>query len=86
MNTPAYFIVTVILATALYFGIRWLIRASSKYRGTRVVTCPETWRPALAEIDTLRASLTSIVGRPDIRLESFSRWPLTNRSGQECLC
>ncbi len=85
MNTAAYFIVTVILATALYFGIRWLVRVSSKYRGTRVVTCPETGRPALAEVDALHASLTSVVGRPDIRLENCSRWPLKNQCGQECL-
>jgi hypothetical protein len=85
MNTAAYFIVTVILATALYFGIRWLVRACSKYRGTRVVACPETGRPAVAEIDALHASLTSIVGLPDIRLESCSRWPLKNQCGQECL-
>ncbi len=85
MNTAAYFIVTVILATALYFGTRWLVRASSKYRGSRVVACPETGRPALAEVDALHASLTSVVGRPDIRLENCSRWPLKNQCGQECL-
>ena len=85
MNTAAYFIVTIILATALYFGIRWLVRACSKYRGARVVSCPETGRPALVEVDTPHASLTSIAGRPDIRLESCSRWPMKNQCGQECL-
>lgn len=81
MNTAAYFIVTVILAAALYFGIRWLVRVSTKYRGTKVVTCPETGRPALAEVDALHASLTSVGGRPDIRLENCSRWPLKNQCG-----
>jgi hypothetical protein len=85
MTTAAYFIVTVMFATALYFGIRWLVRASSKYRGTRIVTCPEIGRPAIVEVDALEASLTSIVGRPDIRLENCSRWPLKNQCGQECL-
>lgn len=85
MNTAAYFIVTMIFATALYIGIRWLVRACSKYRGTRTVACPETWKPAIVEVDTLHASLTSIVGRPDIRLESCSRWPLKNQCGQGCL-
>lgn len=85
MNTEAYLIVLALVATAFYFGIRWLVRAYSRYRGTRIVTCPETGRPALAEIDALHASLTSIAGRPDIRLESCSRWPLKNQCGQECL-
>ena len=85
MHTAAYFIVTLIFATALYFGIRWLVTASSKYRGSRVVACRETGRPALVEVDALHASLTSVVGRPDIRLENCSRWPLKNQCGQECL-
>jgi hypothetical protein len=85
MTTAAYFIVTLIFATALYFGVRWLIKASSRYRGTRTVTCPETSRPAIVEVDALEASLTSIVGRPDIRLETCSRWPIKKECGQECL-
>lgn len=85
MQTAAYFIVIVLIATALYFGIRWLVRASSKYRGSKTVACPETGRSALVEVDALHASLTSIVGRPAIRLESCSRWPMNNQCGQECL-
>lgn len=85
MHTAAYFIVIVIIATALYFGIRWLVRACSQYRGIKVVACPETGRPAMIEVDSLHASLTSIVGRPDIRLETCSRWPMKNQCGQECL-
>ena len=85
MNTAAYFIVIVILATALYFGIRWLVRACSRYRGIKVVACPETGRPAVVEVDALHASITSIVSRPDIRLDTCSRWPMKNECGQECL-
>ena len=32
MITAAYFIVTLLLATALYFGIRWLVSSNSRYR------------------------------------------------------
>lgn len=85
MHTAAYFIVTMIFATALYFGIRWLVRACSKYRGTKTVACPETGRPAVVEIDALHASLAAIVGRPEIRLASCSRWPMKSQCGQECL-
>ena len=85
MNTAAYFIVTMLLATALYFGIRWLVRAFSKYRGIKIVACPETGSCAVVEVDTLHASLTSIMGHPDIRLETCSRWPMKSQCGQECL-
>lgn len=72
-------------AAALWFGVRWLVRSSSKYRGTRRVTCPETKKAAIVEVDALHASLTSTVRLPDIRIENCSRWPLKGECGQECL-
>ena len=85
MITAAYFLVTILLATALYFGIRWLVKTNSRYRGTKIVTCPETGRPAIVEVDALHATLTSTVGLPDVRLENCSRWPIKEQCGQECL-
>ena len=70
MNTAAYLLVIVLIASASFFGIKWLVRAYSRYRGTKIVTCPETGRPALVEVDALHASLTSTVGLPDIRLKA----------------
>jgi len=78
-------IAIIITAAALWFGIRWFVRSSSRYRGSRVITCPETKAPAVVEVDWLHASLTSTVGAPDIRLENCSRWPLKRECGQECL-
>ena len=78
-------IAIIILAAALWFGIRWLVRSSSRYRGTRIVTCPETKRPAIVEVDALHASLTSTVGLADIRLQDCTRWPIKGQCGQDCL-
>ena len=86
MDTAVGSLIAIItIAAALWFGIRWLVRSSSKYRGSRVVTCPETKKPAIVEVDSLHASLTSTVGLPDIRLEECSRWPIKEQCGQECL-
>jgi hypothetical protein len=86
MNTTVdSLIVIVLLAVASWFGFRWLVRSYSKYRGTRIVTCPETAKPAIVEVDALHASLTSTVGLPDIRLNNCSRWPIKEQCGQECL-
>jgi hypothetical protein len=85
METAAYLIGIVLIASASYFGIKWLVRAYSRYHGTKIVTCPETGRPAIVELDALHASLTSTVGLPDIRLENCWRWPLNEECGQECL-
>ena len=73
------------IAAALWCGFRWLVRSFSKYRGSRIVTCPETKNPTIVEVDSLHASLTSTVGLPDIRLEDCSRWPINKQCGQECL-
>jgi hypothetical protein len=78
-------IAIIAIAAALWFGIRWLVRTFSRYRGSRTITCPETKRPAVVEVDALHASLTSTVGLPDIRLKDCSRWPIKEQCGQECL-
>jgi hypothetical protein len=85
MKTEAYLIVIVLLASASYLGLKWLVRAYSRYRGTKIVTCPETGRPAIVEVDALHASLTSTVGPPGIRLENCWRWPMEEQCGQKCL-
>lgn len=84
-SAPGLLIALIAIAVALWFSSRWLIRSSSKYRGSRIVTCPETKKPAIVEVDSLHASLTSTVGLPDIRLEECSRWPVKEQCRQECL-
>lgn len=85
MNTAGYLIVTVLVAIGLYFALRALVRAVIRYRGARVVTCPETGRPIGVEVDARHALLTSLVGQKEIRLENCGRWPLLENCGQECL-
>jgi hypothetical protein len=85
MNTAAYLIGIVLIGPASYFGVKWLVRAYSRYRGTKIVTCPKTGRPAAVEVDALHALLTSTVGPPDIRLNDCWRWPMNQECGQECL-
>src|SRR6478672_9801094 len=85
MNTAAYVIIAAIVATGLYFCIRWLARSFSKFGGSRPVTCPENGKRILVEVDARHAAMTSALGRPDIRLQNCSRWPLKQDCGQECL-
>lgn len=85
METAVVYLIAIILAVALWFGIRRLARSYSRYRGTRIVTCPETNRPVMVEVDAVHAALTSTVGPPDIRLQDCTRWPINEKCGQECL-
>ena len=63
-----------------------LIPVLRVYRGTRLVACPETKRPAAVEVDAFRAALASFGDEPGrLRLTSCSRWPEKAGCGQECL-
>jgi len=59
---------------------RWLA-----CRGTRIVVCPESRDMVAVEVDAAHAALVTTHGRPDLRLESCTRWPERRACGQECL-
>jgi hypothetical protein len=56
-----------------------------RYRGARVVTCPENQRPAGVSLDASHASLTAPGRSTALRLSACSRWPEHAGCGQECL-
>jgi hypothetical protein len=56
-----------------------------RYRGRRVVKCPETQRSAGVAVDSGHAALTSLGSHVDLRLSSCSRWPEKAGCGQPCL-
>ncbi len=75
----------ILLALSL-LPVFWVAgRARFKYRGTRVVTCPETDSPAAVRVDASRIMASSGIGEPDLRLGSCSRWPERKLCGQPCL-
>lgn len=76
-------------AALLAIGVAYLrdpIRAWRRYRGTRLVECPETSTAAAVVVDTGHAMLTAFVeGRPELRLAACSRWPERGRCDEPCL-
>lgn len=85
MNATAYVIIAAVVATGLYFCVRLLVASLSKFGGSRPVTCPDNGKRVQVEVDAMHATLTGALGRPDIRLQNCSRWPLKQDCGQECL-
>lgn len=81
----AYAILAAIFLAAIYFGIRYFVRARQKFAGERVIICPETGKQAMVEVDAGHAMLTSLVRQTDLRLENCWRWPINQNCGQECL-
>lgn len=85
MIALAYVIGVILLGALIYFGIRYFVRTRERFGGGQVIICPETGKEAMVEVDAGHAALTSLIGKPDIRLESCWRWPLNGECGQECL-
>jgi hypothetical protein len=56
-----------------------------KFRGKRLVSCPETREPAAVEVDAKYAAFTAPIGEEGLRLNHCSRWPESQDCGQQCL-
>ncbi len=74
----------VVAVAALILVITPIVRWYLRYRGTRLVTCPETKTPAAVDVDALQVAFSDRSGR-NLRLRECSRWPERENCGQECL-
>ncbi len=83
--TPTLYLITAAVAVVvLYFVAAPILRFYRRFRGTRVVTCPENQEHAAVEVDT-SAAIQSAFGTPKLSLENCSRWPEKAGCGQQCL-
>ena len=74
-------LVVVLFVVRLVLG--W--RAYAKFRGKRLVRCPENNCHAAVELDATGAAGEAFWGSPTFHLSECSRWPERQRCGQECL-
>jgi hypothetical protein len=72
---------------AAYLGHRVIhgIRVYFRFRGTRLLTCPETHEAAVVEVAARSMALQAILDEPCLRLSECSRWPMRKDCGQDCL-
>jgi hypothetical protein len=88
MPTPFQLVLGVAVLVGLgvlfVFGRRALA-AWLRFRGTRVVECPENHELVAVEVDAPHAAWSTPQGRPELRLEDCTRWPEKAGCGQECL-
>ncbi len=85
MVTAIYLIGLILVLGGIYLALRALGSSYLKFRGTRVITCPETKEPAAVKLDALRATAMEALGAPELRLRECTRWPERRNCGQECL-
>jgi len=80
-------IIAVLLLAFCLFIFRAVpgVRAFFKFRGKRLVTCPETHEAAAVNVGAGEAALGVFVNEPTLRLNQCSRWPERQDCGQDCL-
>jgi hypothetical protein len=82
--SPLALISVFVAVAALILVITPIVRWYLRYRGTRLVTCPETNAPAAVEVDAFQAAFSDSAAKK-LRLKECSRWPEREGCGQECL-
>ena len=77
--------ILVLVIGSIVFGGALAFRNYLRYRGKRLVTCPETHQAAAVHINAGKAAVTALIGRQEVRLDQCSRWPQRQNCGQDCL-
>lgn len=76
--TLGVLLITAVLVRLAALWLRW--------RGDRVITCPESKTVEGVELDASRAAFSGLTHRePRLELDECSRWPERRDCGQECL-
>jgi len=76
--------ILLVLSFVAYGGWR-AGRAYLKFRGQRIVTCPETRRPAAVQLAAWRIAATAPFRQPELHLRVCSRWRERSPCDQVCL-
>lgn len=85
MLTPIHVAAAIVALVGLAVVLRTTLRTYRTFRGTRVVTCPETGAPAAVEVDAIHAAMGAGLKEPPLRLRECSQWPERRNCGQGCL-
>jgi hypothetical protein len=75
-----------VAAIALYVFFGEYLRNWFRFRGVRLIVCPENYQPAAVKVDAKRAARwAALSGEAELRLNTCSRWPEKEGCVQECL-
>ena len=62
-----------------------VLRVYLRYRGKRLITCPESGTTVALDLDARLAAATSPLHRPVLRVKDCSHWPERRDCDQKCL-
>ena len=78
-------ILAVAVSVMVFVGLRRAVQTYLKFRGERLIACPENLKPAAVRVAAGKAALDAAVGNEQLHLSACSRWPEKQGCGQECL-
>jgi hypothetical protein len=77
--------VAILLAAIVVFELGRALRTYFKFRGKRIITCPETKKDAAVSLAAGKAAAEAAVGAPKFEIADCTRWPERKDCGQSCL-
>jgi hypothetical protein len=83
MTTQLFVLLLIGTVLVVYGAVAFA--AWLRVRGTRVVTCPETRKPAAVTVDAGHAAVTAVLDEAELQLASCSRWPERGGCDQACV-
>jgi hypothetical protein len=85
MSLEIYLIVMLLTLASIYYVLPLALTTFRRYRGERIVNCPETRTPCAVQVDARHAAITTVLSDIELRMRSCSRWPDRKGCGQECM-
>ena len=85
MSHPGTVIVAILALSIVYVMIPVMMTAIRRFRGVRRLRCPEAGRTAEVAIDRRRAALTSVLGKPRLRVSRCTLWPERMDCAHTCM-
>lgn len=86
MNEWMTGVAAVAVAIAAFLLLSGFLRAYRKWRGVRVITCPENHEPAAVKISAFEAAKEfAVAGEAHLHLKTCSRWPEMEGCDEACL-
>ncbi|HYL84919.1 MAG TPA: hypothetical protein VE263_11840 [Candidatus Angelobacter sp.] len=81
--------ILLVLVAAIFvsvvFELSRALRTYFKFRGKRIITCPENHQAAAVSVAAGSAAVEAFLHAPHLNLSECSRWPEKAGCGQECL-
>jgi len=80
-----YIVTGIVVLTAIVLAAVAFVKGYVRYRGKRVITCPETQRHEAVVLDAPLAAMSCLFDGPELRLTSCTRWPERQDCAQDCI-